>query len=113
MTVEEFGVAFVVAILGRVAPVARPLADSPAHGNLILDQFLGNVGFHRWWRALAKVHPHQAEPFGYRVRANADPTVQRRIRSIRQTGNHDPSTDVIGPAVINATPGAGHFLAAQ
>ena len=105
--------ALVVAIFGRVAPIARAFADSPAHGNLILDQFLGNVRFDRWRRAFAKVHPDQTEPFGDWVGAYAHPTVQWRIRPIRQTRDHDPGIDVVGPAVVNATPGARHLLATQ
>src|SRR5258707_15453551 len=110
MTVEELGVAFVVAVFGRVAPVARAFANPPAHRDLILDQLLGNVRLDGWWRALAKVHPHQAEPFGNRVCTHTHPTTQRRIRSIGQTGDHDPTTDVVGPAVVDADPGAGRLL---
>jgi hypothetical protein len=110
--VQVLRVALVVAVLAGEAPVADAVLHAAAQDEVVLDQFLGQLGVDgvRLLAGERDVDPHHAEALLDRVGDDRQLAADRGVGAVGDDGAEPAVGQVEGPSVVGAADGAGELL---
>ena len=113
--VQVLRVAFVEAVLRRVAPSTATDVDAPSVGELVLAQFAwdGDVDRRDAARAVADEDPHHPEPLRSRERLDRDLPAHRRVGTVGDDRAQRAVVEVERPSVVRAGDRSRELLRAE